>query len=271
MDLVLYVVERASYRTLDIRSIERPNWAVSFVLEGSLSTETNGVRSEVRAGDVMVHPPYTPFSETASGPGTHLWMAIDLKVPPNMDVFQLHPVAPVVALSDPHAYEETFCRLHGVCSQAASSFRDARAFSYTIDLVRQILEAWRSAGSPERPAEMSGRRDRFFEIIQYMQTHLAERVQREDLAKLAFLHPGYFDRIFRAAYGVSPMQMLRDLRLRHACDLLDSTQLQLDAIAEACGLSDATYLSKMFRRRYGTSPGAYREGSKKARESYISH
>ena len=271
MDLVLYVVEKASYKTLDIQGAERPNWAASFVLEGSLFTETNGVRSEVRAGDVMLHPPYAPFSEVASGPGTHLWMAFDLKVPPNIDLFQVHPVAPVVTIPDPLAYEEKFGSLHRVCSEAASPFRDARAFSLAIDLLNQILEAWRSAGSPKRPAEISGQRDRFFEIVQYMQAHLAERVQREDLAKLAFLHPGYFDRVFRAAYGVSPMQMLRDLRLRHSRKLLDSTELQLDAIAEACGLSDATYLSKMFRRRYGTSPGAYREGSKKARESYISH
>jgi len=56
--------------------------------------------------------------------------------------------------------------------------------------------------------------------------------------------------------------MLRDLRLKHARHLLETTGQTLEAIAAASGLQDASYLTKVFSQRFGITPGRYRRNLK---------
>ena len=98
-----------------------------------------------------------------------------------------------------------------------------------------------------------------------MQAHLQEKLTRDDLARLAHLHPGYFDRAWRAAYGTSPLALLRDMRLRHARSLLERTDHTLDHVAQQCGMGEATHFSRVFRAHVGQSPGQYRQSARTAR------
>jgi transcriptional regulator GlxA family with amidase domain len=111
--------------------------------------------------------------------------------------------------------------------------------------------------------------DRFVDVIRYMLAHLGDKLTRDDLASLVHLHPGYFDRIFHNVYGTSPMQMLRNLRLSRARQLLETTDAPLSAIALSCGLSDAGYFNRVFRQCYGQTPGQYRQSAKSTMQSYI--
>ncbi|MFQ3282785.1 helix-turn-helix domain-containing protein [Reinekea sp.] len=54
-------------------------------------------------------------------------------------------------------------------------------------------------------------------------------------------------------------QVLHDVRLENAKELLRSTSLSIDAIAIQCGLSSAQYLYYIFRREVGMTPVKYRE------------
>ena len=65
------------------------------------------------------------------------------------------------------------------------------------------------------------------------------------------------------------MRMLRDLRLRRARTLLESTDDTLDSIAAACGLGDAAAFSRAFKAHYGLAPGAHRRDARQARQSVL--
>ncbi|MNW10668.1 DNA-binding transcriptional regulator AraC [compost metagenome] len=47
--------------------------------------------------------------------------------------------------------------------------------------------------------------------------------------------------------------------MRHACSLLTGTTFSLDTIAEACGYETGFYLSRIFTKKMGMSPSAYRK------------
>ena len=94
LDLSLFHVEEGRYSSLAIQDETYPHWLISFVRRGRVETETRGVRSLASDGDVMIHPPRLPFSERAAGPGLHQYIVFDLQVPPGLDLFRLHPVAP---------------------------------------------------------------------------------------------------------------------------------------------------------------------------------
>ena len=96
----------------------------------------------------------------------------------------------------------------------------------------------------------------------YMDGRYTQPITVEDIADYVGLSRSQLYRVFDAACGMSPKQALTDLRLRHACRLLESTDLTVEEIAASVGLTSAQRLGVVFRTRLGVSPTAYRQGIK---------
>ncbi|WP_246470106.1 helix-turn-helix domain-containing protein [Cohnella nanjingensis] len=262
----LHTVRQSSYEQLRIEDQMYPNWIISYVKAGRVTTAgTDGGRIAVRAGDVMLHPPNLPFSEYADGAGTHLWMQAAVLCSHQFDLFRLLRISPVVTLSDPIRFEAAFAKLLEAWRHPAGAFRDLTLTSLALQLTAQILEGWERAGRPERPETSLSTEDRFSRLVHQMSLRLHEKLTREELGSLVRLSPNYLDKAFRRQYGLTPMQMLRDLRLSRARQLLERSEAPLESVAERCGFADASYLCKQFKRQYGLLPGEYRESARSAR------
>lgn len=68
-----------------------------------------------------------------------------------------------------------------------------------------------------------------------------------------------FSRRFKAETGQSPGSWLLQQRVRHACHLLETTDLSVDRVAESAGLGTAASLRHHLRTDLGISPLAYRK------------
>jgi transcriptional regulator GlxA family with amidase domain len=62
--------------------------------------------------------------------------------------------------------------------------------------------------------------------------------------------------------GTSPLRWLLVQRVAAAQRLLETSDLSIDRVAEACGLGSAANLRLHFGRVVGTSPTAYRKAFK---------
>jgi AraC family transcriptional regulator of arabinose operon len=82
------------------------------------------------------------------------------------------------------------------------------------------------------------------------------------LAEAVALSPSRFAHLFTEQLGHSPMKALREARLRHAARLLEATDLSVERVAAASGFSSPFHFNRLFRRRYGTPPGAYRSAQR---------
>ena len=69
---------------------------------------------------------------------------------------------------------------------------------------------------------------------------------------------GWLYRLFMQEYGVSPAAYLREKRLAHARQLLQSSGLHVAEIARSVGYPDPLYFTKVFTRRFGCTPTAFR-------------
>ena len=74
-------------------------------------------------------------------------------------------------------------------------------------------------------------------------------------------------RLFEAAFGIRPVEYLRQYRLHRAALLLEHSDLSLDCIAQACGFVGRSYLSALFTRYYGESPTMRRKRLRNRSES----
>ena len=78
-------------------------------------------------------------------------------------------------------------------------------------------------------------------------------------ARVATLSPFHFQRMFKLAFGQTPMQFLQQTRLEAARRLLAHTGDGITAICFAVGFESPGSFSWLFRKRFGVSPRAFRE------------
>ncbi len=88
---------------------------------------------------------------------------------------------------------------------------------------------------------------------------LDEEISLAAMASYARMSVRTFSRRFKAETGQSPGTWLLQQRIRHACHLLETTDLTVDRIASAAGLGTAASLRHHLRGSLGVSPLAYRK------------
>lgn len=88
-----------------------------------------------------------------------------------------------------------------------------------------------------------------------------------DSKEYAYYNKDYLRQLFKKETGLSPLDYLNELRFTNAKKLLETErtpQYKVSEISYLCGFYDVGYFTRMFRKKYGTTPSDYRvEYSKK--------
>jgi len=98
--------------------------------------------------------------------------------------------------------------------------------------------------------------------VDFMQDHLGEALQIEDLALASGLSPTHFTREFRRALGQPPHQFLLHRRILQAREMLARGMTPIVDIALDCGFASQEHFTRAFRAQTGTTPAAYRRISR---------
>ena len=76
-----------------------------------------------------------------------------------------------------------------------------------------------------------------------------------------------FLRRFRQEFNTTPIQYLLELRMKHACTLLEQSDLTIDRIASLTGFCDGNYFIKLYRKHFQRPPGKDRKSLQKQKKS----
>ena len=80
-----------------------------------------------------------------------------------------------------------------------------------------------------------------------------------DVAALTYYSEPHLYRLCKERYGKSPKQVIRDLRIERAKQLLAYTDWPIAELAGRLGFSDQFNFSNRFKKQVGQSPAAYRQ------------
>lgn len=97
------------------------------------------------------------------------------------------------------------------------------------------------------------------QVQAYIQSHYAQPITNQELAKLAGYHPYHLNRVFTDYTGLTLHSYLLQLRLKKANHLILNTDMELQAIAEQVGFGSYPHFSSYFKQMYGCSPAQYRK------------
>ena len=106
----------------------------------------------------------------------------------------------------------------------------------------------------------------------YMDANYTSALSLSMLSEKFGYSQNHLNRVFRAAYGISPHQYLASVRISKAHWLLSNADVPVYLVAEMVGYTDASSFYRGFVKTYGISPREARDGSlckKQGREETV--
>ncbi|MBY5094166.1 helix-turn-helix domain-containing protein [Klebsiella pneumoniae] len=113
------------------------------------------------------------------------------------------------------------------------------------------------ASTPRRDTEKWSRR--IASVVARIDANYQRRLSLQEVAAAEFVSEAWLSRLFRKEVGVSFVQYLTALRLRHAADQLLTTRKTVQQIAREQGFASTRMMSDLFKRQHGVTPRQYRE------------
>lgn len=93
----------------------------------------------------------------------------------------------------------------------------------------------------------------------YIHANFKEDITLDKLASHLGVSTGYLGKSLKKSLGKSFNDYLSDVRLKRACNLLESSDMSVNDIAASSGYSSATYFLYVFKKRFGITPGEYKK------------
>ncbi|NIK70924.1 MULTISPECIES: AraC family transcriptional regulator [unclassified Paenibacillus] len=133
-----------------------------------------------------------------------------------------------------------------------------RLHSGILELLAYLLDhsSWKDLNDAYFISNEVGK-EKWDDVLAYIEQNLHHNIQIEDLAKVAYLHPNYLITSFKSIMGCSPIQYVTERRLELAKKLLKETDLPISEIAGKVGMLNH-YLPRLLKRHTGITPKQYR-------------
>ncbi|MDQ0064085.1 response regulator transcription factor [Paenibacillus harenae] len=139
--------------------------------------------------------------------------------------------------------------------QLAEQFEDVRDM---IDDLKRLFEEEKDQNHHHPVFMHPGRGSTFSVMLEYINEHFGEDITILGLSKQFNLNPNYISQLFRKELDKTFTEYLTGLRMNRASELLRTTSIPINEIADQVGYKDYFYFSKMFKKILGVPPRGYR-------------
>jgi two-component system response regulator YesN len=95
--------------------------------------------------------------------------------------------------------------------------------------------------------------------LSYMNTSYQENITLEDIAALTYMNPSYFSTYFKRVTGKGFIDMLTEIRVNKAAELLKSDELKIVDICTEVGYKNLTHFYSVFKQYYNVTPAKYKK------------
>lgn len=246
-----------------------PELEIMFVEDGTTVYRLEGRTLTLHPKDILIIPPNTLHSQTAYTPELTAWsmvIATEAITMPKTHIFQKDFVEP---LQQGRLHMPTVLRpgdaahavLYPLLLRLETGFiyednYEINRFSTAMAICTALLPFCNISDEPGLPRTQDHLAVR--QCMDYIHHNYSQRLTLAVLAKQVQLHPNYLCSLFRAHTGQTLVAYIIQVRVEAAAQLLRTTDLPVNRVAEQCGFRSECLLYKYFKTAMGTTPIAYR-------------
>ena len=277
LDLKVLAVQRTEAgRWWNFKHVISPFSRLWLILDGSAVVRHHGREFSLQAGQLHLVPAFAVHDCFCSHRFNHYHLHFAARLPTGIDLFSLldceyQLAAPVEALTlfqrlesiypdrklpcfDPG--REEYKRFPVLTEQSEMQVYPLDGFEAKGALTLLVAQFLKSARQHEGVHARVTRQ--FLAVQEFIHTHMRQKILLADLARVVELNPTYFSDQFKRVVGVRPLDYLMRRRIERAQYLLLTSPSSVKEIADAVGVPDAAYFSRVFTRLCRAAPTAYR-------------
>ena len=141
--------------------------------------------------------------------------------------------------------------------RSAAGEPDCPGIIYLSLLLHYVDQECKAERQTARP-----RNETVEQICAYLAANYQQKFSLTDVAARFYLSPYYLSRLFRRVTGQSIVDYINGRRIEAAQHLLETTDLNISAVAEQTGFASAAHFRRVFREMMGVGPLQYRKSSR---------
>jgi len=139
-----------------------------------------------------------------------------------------------------------------------NSIKDAFSKEYTSSLLKNIILNIARIASETTNTKTKNDAALAKGVIEYIQNHLTENINNEDIANYMNFNISYLNRVFKKYTKMTIHAFLLERRLELAMEKLKTETISVSEIALCSGFTDIPHFTKIFKKYVGKTPSEYR-------------
>ena len=145
--------------------------------------------------------------------------------------------------------------LDSVSSDFARKIENLRSVAQALDFMPYIVKTYCRLVKKHSFSKYSALVQR---VIIKIESDLTADLSLSALSAICNVTPAYLSSVFKKETGQSLTDYVNKKRIETAKHLLKNTNLQIQTVAQHCGILDLHYFSRMFKKYAGQTPSEYR-------------
>lgn len=286
---ILYYKSNDTFRSEidDVHAFPRPNFECGMHMqeffEINIITRGNGKHCiednsiQTQKGDVFIIPPMVKHGfESVAGLDVFHVLISDRFINKNMSDLQLIPSFFMLFAAEPlmrgrgenvfhlRLNEEQFCSLNEIldialgCRNQLDPFDCLSRKGFVMLLISFLCRIYSQNSDFDKHGN-NNTDAAFLNAISYIHEHYYEKISVDTLAKIANLSRSTFLRKFTDVCKMPPSEYVINRRIEASEYMLLNTSDSILNISFKCGFYDAAHFSRIFCRKRGLSPSAFRK------------
>lgn len=226
--------------------------------EGYVEMEMAGGNPvEIKAGNLIVIPAGIPHRYWASEqqPWSIYWF--HLKGEHAGELARLYGLESAPLQLPGGFISEFVARIEHSMALIADRPYSVHSHAFVSQTMRWLISA---LGHELMHASQDRKQDQYLEkAIRFMTEHIATSIRLAELAQYTGVSRQHLVYLFNKETGFPPIDYFLRMKMQHAANKLDLTDLTVKEIAASVGMGDPYYFSRIFKKLMGFSPSDYRK------------
>lgn len=141
-------------------------------------------------------------------------------------------------------------------SEFAKKIENTSAGKISENIALEMIEKYSSLVNEHSLKKYSASVQKAMAVID---CDLTADLSLKTMSKTLGMNTSYFSSLFKKETGKTYTDYVNEQRMQNAKRLLKNTTLQIQTVAQHCGILDVNYFTKLFKKYNGITPGKFRD------------